>query len=53
MIVVEVMVLIIKVIITNSGNSFWVRKQNICIYKDTIYIIMRNVKVMTIIKSIY
>jgi hypothetical protein len=29
------------------------KKQSICIYKDTIYIIMRNVKAMLIIMSIY
>jgi hypothetical protein len=39
--------------ITKSGNGLEVRKQNICIYKDIIYIIMRNVKVMMMIKSIY
>jgi hypothetical protein len=27
------------IIITKSGNSLELRKQNICIYKDTIYIL--------------
>jgi hypothetical protein len=44
-------IIIIIIIIIISGNSLEARKQNTCIYKDTIYV-MRNVKVM-IIKSIY
>jgi hypothetical protein len=46
------MIIVMMMIIRKSGNSLEVRKQNICNYKDTIYIIMRNVKVMIIIKSI-
>jgi replication initiation and membrane attachment protein DnaB len=38
---------------TKLGNSLEVRKQNVCIYKVTISITTRNVKVMIIIKSIY
>jgi hypothetical protein len=47
------MMMMTLIIITKSGNSLEVRKQNICIYQDTIYITILNVKVMTIIKSIY
>jgi hypothetical protein len=36
-----------------SGNSLEVRKQTVCTYKDTICIIMRNVKVMLVFTSIY
>lgn len=36
-----------------SPNSLVMRKQSICIYKDTIYIIMCYVKVTMIIKSVY
>jgi hypothetical protein len=38
-------------IIIKSGNSLEVRKQNKCTYKDILYTIMRNVKVMMISPS--
>jgi hypothetical protein len=41
------------VVVVKSDNILNVRKQNIFIYKDTIYIRIRNVTVMVIIKSIY
>jgi hypothetical protein len=41
----------IIIIMTKSGNSLEARKQNVYIYKDTVYIITRNVKVMIMIKS--
>jgi hypothetical protein len=49
------MMMMIIIIITKSGNSLEVRKQNICVFEDTLWtsIIMCNVKVMMIIKSIY
>jgi PHD/YefM family antitoxin component YafN of YafNO toxin-antitoxin module len=43
----------IMITITKSRNSLEVRKQNVCTYKDIIYITMRNVKVIMIIMSIY
>jgi hypothetical protein len=42
-------IVIITITITKSGNRLEVIKQNINIYKDT----MRNVNVMVIIKSNY
>jgi hypothetical protein len=44
-------IIIIIIIIIKSGNSLKVRKQNKCVY--IIYIILRSVKVVIIIKSIY
>jgi hypothetical protein len=47
MIIVAVIIIVtILIIITESDSSLVVRKQNICIYNDAMYIIMRNVKVM-------
>jgi hypothetical protein len=36
-------------IIIKSGNTLKVRKQNVCTYKEAVYIIMGNVKVMIIV----
>jgi hypothetical protein len=47
------MMMMMIIITTKSGSSLEVRKQNILIYGDTVYIIMRNGKVMVIVKSIY
>jgi hypothetical protein len=52
-VVVAVVVVVVVVVVVKSGNSLDVRTENMCIYKDTVYIIMRNVEVMIIIKSIY
>jgi hypothetical protein len=50
MMMMMIIIIIIIIIIIKSGN-LEAREQNICIYKDTIYITMRDVKVMIIIKS--
>jgi hypothetical protein len=48
-----IIVRIITTIIIKSGNNLEVRKQTVCIYKDTLSIIMRNVKVIIVFTSIY
>jgi hypothetical protein len=60
MIIVTIIIIIVTIIliIIKSDNSLEGRKQNVCICKDMIYAyiciyIMRNVKVMMIIMSIY
>jgi hypothetical protein len=42
-------IIIIRVIATKSVNSLEVKKQSICIYKDSIHIVMLNVKAIIII----
>jgi hypothetical protein len=37
-----IVIVVIIIIIIKSGNNLEVRKQNVYIYKDTIYIIMRE-----------
>jgi hypothetical protein len=55
MMMMMIIIIIIIIIIIKSGNSLEVGKQNVCIYKNAVYIIMRNVKIIIIIiiKSIY
>jgi hypothetical protein len=49
-IMLVVVVILVVLVAVKSGNNLEVRKKDICIYKDTIYIIMRNVTVMITIK---
>jgi hypothetical protein len=46
MMMMMMITIIIKII--NLGNSLEVRKLNICIYNDRIYITMRTMRVMII-----